>query len=78
MMILEIWHRIAKMVTVSVLEDMRLHSSLGLYYTIIVILFGLNPLSYRHEGFYTKYTKDMMAERILARVTGDMPKARSI
>lgn len=42
-----ILHQIAELIVVSVLEDLRLCSSLNLYSAIIVMCFGLNPLSDR-------------------------------
>lgn len=46
-MIPTIWHRVAKLVTVSILEDLGLWRSL-LYHTIIVPGFGVSSFSHVH------------------------------
>lgn len=38
------WHQVAKLFTISILENLGLYNSLSLYRTIIVLYSDVNPL----------------------------------
>lgn len=49
-MIPVIWHQIAKLITVFILENLGLNSSLSLCDSSLVLTFAMSPLSYSSNG----------------------------